>query len=238
MALTASCALLSFAPSVSMAQDAESAEQRAIDLFMEAEQAYEGGEIERAVDLLLEARRLRREPVLLYNLARAYETLGRLDEAVEAYEAYLLEAPEAIHRGAIETRTSALRRQIEERERLEEERDEARDAPPPQAGPSLFPWIVLGAGIATLGSAIVFGLLSADAREEAVQDRFYASAFGSYTRAQDFALVANVLYAVGGAASLAAAIWGVVDLATANLGGDAEVAFRVHPGGLLLTGRW
>src|SRR4051794_14721586 len=50
---------------------------RALDLFEQSAKAYREGRFQDAVDRLLEARSLKSEPVLLYNLGRAYEALGR-----------------------------------------------------------------------------------------------------------------------------------------------------------------
>ena len=216
---------------------------------MEAEQAYEEGEVERAVALLQEARTLRREPVLLYNLARAYETLGRIDEALAAYEQYLVEEPDGSGRGAIETRVSALRRQIAEREALAEAArrnsqrrviDQAvnicvqgphseRPRPPP-ARPSALPWVSLGAGALSLGVAVTLGALAWDAREDAENDPAHSTATASLALAEDLALGANILYVIGGALALGGAIWGVIDLASSDLGEHAEARLRIGPG--------
>ncbi|MEQ8455377.1 MAG: tetratricopeptide repeat protein [Sandaracinaceae bacterium] len=226
-------ALLLFGPGPTRAaaQETSGDEQRALDLFMEAEQAYEEGEVERAVALLQEARTLRREPVLLYNLARAYETLGRIDEALAAYEQYLVEEPDGSGRGAIETRVTALRRQIAEREALAEAERLARERPrPPPARPSALPWVTLGAGALSLGVAVTLGALAWDAREDAENDPAHSTATASLALAEDLALGANILYVIGGALALGGAIWGVIDLASSDLGEHAEARLRIGPG--------
>src|SRR4051812_49270055 len=68
-------------------------DDRAAELFQKSHRAYRDGQFQEAVDLLLEARQLKTEPVLLYDLGRAYEALGKLAEAADAYGHYLEEAP-------------------------------------------------------------------------------------------------------------------------------------------------
>lgn len=218
--------------------EASAAVERALDLFEEAERAYEAGEVERAVDLLVEARTFSREPILSFNLARAYETLGRIDEALEAYEGFLAEAPNVTDRGAIEIRIAALREQIAERERLARERREAEArAEHPDRTPSLAPWMVAVGGVALVVGGVVFGVLSTHERDDAVADPFHRSASASLDRAERFALTANVLFVAGGALALTGAIWGIVDLRRARSDDDA-VALHLGPGGFDLRARW
>src|SRR5262245_869833 len=168
---------------------ASAEDKRALDLFEQSARAYRAGRFQEAIDLLVEARKIKNEPVLLYNLARAYEALGKLDEAVEAYDLYLNAEPYAQDHKAIEGRISTLRRQIDEREALRRRRVASPSAPPertapspsphpspspaPVEGQSPAPWIMLGVGATIAGSGVAFGLLSNarhdDARSEPVQ---------------------------------------------------------------------
>jgi len=67
---------------------AESAEAQVERLAAEAVNAYRGADYNRAVDLLTRAYELRQVPALLYNLAKAYDKLGDVDHAYDAYRRY------------------------------------------------------------------------------------------------------------------------------------------------------
>ena len=88
-----------------------STREQALELFEKSARAYREGRFQDTIDLLLEARRVKAEPVLLYNLGRAYEAIGRPTDAADAYAQYLSEDPGAVDRGAIEGRIATLRSQ-------------------------------------------------------------------------------------------------------------------------------
>src|SRR5689334_6949162 len=54
----------------------------------EAITAYKGADYNRAVELLTRAYEIRQVPALLYNLAKAYDKLGDVDKAYDAYRRY------------------------------------------------------------------------------------------------------------------------------------------------------
>lgn len=209
-------------------------DERALQLFEEAEAAYHEGRIDDAITLLTEARTLApNEPVLAYNLARAHDAAGHDVEALAAYEAYLEAEPDTSDRGAIASRIEALRAAIDERERVEEERaaqrerDRAREAAERDAP---WPWVVMGVGLAALGTGVVFGVLMLEDRRIAVEDPVQASAVAALRRAETDALVANVLYATGGAIALGGLIWGIVQVAS---GGRPAESVAILPDGSL-----
>lgn len=217
--------------------DEPSPRDRALDLFMQAERAYEEGDVERSLALLVEARTIHPESVLLYNMARAYETLGRPDEALSAYRSFLEEEPDTEDRGAIQTRIAALESQIAEREqnaaereRLEGERA-AAEARANQvvevSSPSPVPWIVAGTGLAAVGAGAVFGLLATSARSDAEADPVHLNSLETFARGEDFAVVANVLFVAGGAVAVVGVVWGIVDLASS--GAEDSAASRPSP---------
>src|SRR6266540_4033861 len=72
---------------------------RALQLFDESATHYKNGEFEKAAELLREAYGLFPEPILLYNLARALESMGDLPGAIENYERYLTEEAQIDDRG-------------------------------------------------------------------------------------------------------------------------------------------
>lgn len=67
---------------------AESAEAQVERLASEAVNAYRGADYNRAVELLTRAYEIRQVPALLYNLAKAYDKLGDVDHAWDAYRRY------------------------------------------------------------------------------------------------------------------------------------------------------
>ena len=111
--LPALCALVVLwltAPLVANAQDG--ARERAAELFEASAEAYRTGGFAEAARLLEEAYALHPLPVILYNLARAYESDGEYARAIQAYERYLADDPDASDRGAIERRIETLRAQV------------------------------------------------------------------------------------------------------------------------------
>ena len=111
---------------IAHAQTPEDDRRAAKEKFQRAQDLYQQGKFGEAIALLQELRAIRKEPVLLYNLARAYEGQGDLEEALDAYTGYLEEAPDARDRGAIEKRIESIEQQLRE---LEEK--EATPAPAP-----------------------------------------------------------------------------------------------------------
>ena len=67
---------------------AESAEGQVERLASEAVNAYKGADYNRAVELLQRAYEIRQVPALLYNMAKAYDKLGDVDHAYDAYRRY------------------------------------------------------------------------------------------------------------------------------------------------------
>jgi tetratricopeptide (TPR) repeat protein len=205
--------------------------ERALDLFAQAEEAYQAGRMEEAIALLIEARSLHSEPVLLYNLARAYEAAGRADEALESYEQYLQEEPDTSDRGAIEQRTAALRAQIEERIRLEQEaRQRPRVAAP--EGPGPWPWVLGAVGVASAGVGIALAVLSKNARDDADADPVHATSMMTFGRAEDYALGANLTLIAGGALVAGAITWLVLALPTDE---DTGARLFLSPTNVTLT---
>lgn len=187
---------------------------QAVALFEVAERRYQEGRFEEAVSLLLEARELHREAVLSYNLGRAYEELDRLPEAIDAYRQYLIEAPDARDRRAVEARIARLEANV------------ARANAPPETvpveadagggGPSAWPFVFGGLGIAAGGGGALFGVLSLESRSDAASDPIHQSSRRSFRDAETFALVANVSWIAGGAILLGSLIWLVIDLASGD----------------------
>src|SRR5262245_66585058 len=109
---------ISTSPATAVAQSkgggsAKDAKAEALELFNQSADLYQQGKFDEAARLLERAYEIQPEPVLLYNLGRAYEGLGENQKAVEAYEHYLKDEPKAKDRGAVEHRIETLKAQIE-----------------------------------------------------------------------------------------------------------------------------
>lgn len=67
---------------------AESAEAQVERLAADAVNAYRGADYNRAIELLNRAYEIRQVPALLYNMAKAYDKLGDVEHAYDAYRRY------------------------------------------------------------------------------------------------------------------------------------------------------
>jgi tetratricopeptide (TPR) repeat protein len=217
------CACLSWFGAASAHAQAESSNPEAFALFEESRELYREGRFAEAAERLERAYSIDPAPVLLYNLARARESNGDVDEAIDAYRRYLAEEPSTRDRGAIERRLETLERQRAERHAAEN----PRDPPPvvviaPDAGPSPWPWVTLGVGGASLIAATLMGLFATSSHDDAVAEPSFSQAVSLQDRAETFALTANILFAAGGAIAIAGLLWGIFDLASS--GDDSEHA--------------
>lgn len=235
-------------PSSALAQPRERTpptDTRALALFQESARAYREGRFQAAVELLLEARRLKAEPVLLYDLGRAYEALGKPREAAEAYAQYIEEEPQAADRKAIEGRISTLRAQATELEAARKptpeppKKVEPRPEPPPERrgdGLDAVPWIVGGAGLAVVGTGIVFGALAHGKHDDAVSERVQADAQKKQDQAETFATIATVSIVAGAIIAAAGFAWGGIRLAQPSARSTDPRGVRLGGGRWLLEG--
>jgi tetratricopeptide (TPR) repeat protein len=212
--LAAAGAALTLLAGVARARADEPADP-AVEASRLAEQgriAFEQGHADRAIELAEEAYRLKRDPILLYNIARGYEQLGRLTDAIAAYRRFLAASPDLASKPAMEQRIATLQRLIDERaeitrsyaERLQELQRRQRAiivAPPAHPGP----WATVGGIVAGVGASALVGAtvlwLSAD-HEHDVASSLSTSGVETSTdvaNARTLALAGNVAVGVGGA---------------------------------------
>ena len=194
----------------------------ALDLFEQSARAYREGRFEEAVEKLLEARKLKPEPVLLYNLARAYEALGRWEDAANAYTQYLDEEPGAADRRAIEGRIATLRTQAAElaaARRPETKPVDDRAPGPATPGlrdrddgtfPAFVPWAVAGAGIAVAGAGFGIGAAARTKHDDAVAEPIQQRAADLQESAEALAGVSTVMIVVGAVLVASGASWLIV----------------------------
>lgn len=207
---------------------------KAAELFRSSAEAYRQGNFKGTVDLLKEAYALDPQPVMLYNLGRAYEGLGDINAAMDAYKRYLAADPKAPDRPSIEQRIATLQRTKDERQALEKQRDEERlkaeesarlaaeeqrraDEEHKRAEEkkvhhrSVVPYIVAGVGAAGLVTGGVFGLLANSKHDSASSDPVQKTAIDQQDQAKSFATVSTVSFIAGGIILATGITWWVLD---------------------------
>jgi tetratricopeptide (TPR) repeat protein len=222
---------------------------RALELFEQSARAYRDGRFQDAIDLLLEARRVKPEPVLLYNLGRAYEALGKPAEAANAYAEYIAEDPRAVDRRAIEGRIATLRAQAEQ---LDKAKSPPPPPPPPAAPappapaapladreePTVVPWVITGVGIAGVGAGVALAIVASIRHDDAVNEAAQRPAQEKQDQAETFATGATIAFITGGVVAAGGLTWlGIRAFGTSSRGG-ASVRLLPGPGALTLSGRF
>ncbi len=205
--------------------------RRAAQLSAQSAEHYKRGEFEIAAALLRQAYALYAEPNLLYNLAREIEGMGDKAGAVDAYEKYLTNAKHIDDRGAIERRVATLKSEIAQRPAAAQQPATAEPSPaslPPTAQPVLgpepeptservtppskLPWIPIVGGLAVVGGGVGFGLHAVALEDAASQEPSALAAEDFHDSARDNAMIANVMFAVGGAVLVTGIVWEVIVL--------------------------
>lgn len=130
-------------------------------LFEQGRTAFGEARFADALDLFRRAHTLSGRHALLYNIGQSADRL-RLDrEALEAFERYLAEVPDAENRVEVETRVAVLRETIARDEALRAEAQRAGTAQPAGDGPieeQWWLWMLVGLGVAGAGVGIAAGL--------------------------------------------------------------------------------
>ncbi len=239
------------------ASSKKDAKREALELFDQSAESYRAGRFDEAAELLEKAYALHQEPVLLYNLGRAYEGNGKYEKAVDAYQRYLAQAPDARDRGALERRVQTLQQQIAEKKKLEEqqkrleeeerkrrERDrqeqERKRAEANQAGwfPGPLPWVVAGVGVAGLATGSYFGLRAGSKQREAQDEPVQRRAADTFSDAESAATLANVFFIAGGVLTAGGVAWIVLDQQSkSGREKNAQVEVRLYPTGVAVGGR-
>lgn len=140
-------------------------DEQARQLFEQGRTAFTEARFADALDLFRRAHALSHRHALLYNIGQAADRL-RLDrEALEAFDLYLAEVPDAENRVEVETRVAVLRETIAREEALRAE----AGRPAPQAShdeggieEQWWFWTLIGLGVAGAGVGIGFAVLSHD----------------------------------------------------------------------------
>jgi tetratricopeptide (TPR) repeat protein len=102
---------------VEAAARAAEEDDKARTLFQAGKIAYESGEYGRALDLFRAAYNQSQRPALLFNIASSADRLRFDEEAIDAYERYLADVPQAKNKIEVQKRIEILRAEIARKER-------------------------------------------------------------------------------------------------------------------------
>jgi tetratricopeptide (TPR) repeat protein len=192
----------------------------AVALFNHSDLAYKHGDFRGAVSDLEKAYSLEHEPILLYNLGRAYEGLGDLKRAIDAFDRYLKAKPDAEDRGAIEARLAMFRQELQ----LQEQPKVTIVVPPPPPPPAPHrralgagAIVVTSIGVAGVVAGGVLGALAlGDNSSQNSSQTSQLDAQSAHNTGASLATGANIAFIAGGVIALAGVIWLIVDRATAS----------------------
>lgn len=145
------------APPVPTAEEVRDEQARA--LFEEGRTAFSEARFADALEFFRRAHALSHRHALLYNIGQAADRL-RLDrEALEAFDLYLAEVPDAANRVEVETRVAVLRETIAREDALRAEA--GRPSLTPRDEPvetQWWFWTLIGLGVAGAGVGVAAGL--------------------------------------------------------------------------------
>jgi tetratricopeptide (TPR) repeat protein len=221
----------------------------ALQLFNQSADLYRQGKFDEAARLLERAYALHPEPVLLYNLGRAYEGLGEAQKAIDAYTHYLEQVPKAKDRGALERRMKTLRESLEKDEKLaaEQKDQQARPptpapapapaTPPPAHGAGVWPWVVTGVGAATIGAGLFVGIQAKSKRSDAQDNPVNRDAAEELDNAKSMASTANVLLIAGTLITAGGVTWVLLSNRKGSEQTSGRLTLTVTPTAVRLGGR-
>jgi tetratricopeptide (TPR) repeat protein len=243
---------------IASAQDDASLEGEARGLYQAAVSAYDGGRYEEALRYFQMSFERSGRSALLYNIASTAERTQDDVLALQSYEAFLEANPGSEIRARVETRIEVLRNRLEARRAAEEAAAAAptepvepvvaapagldlssAPEPEPAAGASsVGPWVVTGAGVATLvvGGALIAIGLGDRARVEGADDgdRWYEGADRAYDRGPALLTTGVVLAPLGALMAAGGVVW----LVSKPKGDDRAVSVQLGPGSFLLRGEF
>jgi tetratricopeptide (TPR) repeat protein len=213
-------------PAAAATADTDPAHARAT--FAEGMRHYDAGDYAGALGYFQDARRVLPAPELDYDVARCWDHLGHVDEAITEYRRYLAKAPTAANAAAVRARLLLLERARAGTPASSEANGAAAPAPAVTASPAtsrrwwLTPTLVGGSALvlAVVGSALV-GSVKPD------YDRLHATCNHSCMPSQWSGLEARadagyVFWGLAGGLAVAdAVLWG---LAVRNRHAETRVA--------------
>lgn len=157
-------------PAAAVPTPEEARDTQARELFEQGRAAFTAARFAEALDLFRQAYALSERHALLYNIGQAADRL-RLDrDALEAFDCYLAEIPDAENRIEVETRIGVLRETIARDEQLRA--DAARPVQVTAGSPieeQWWLWALVGLGVAGAGVGLAAGLGAFNTTELAPQ---------------------------------------------------------------------
>lgn len=248
--LALSAVLFSASSATAQGKGKKDPKTEALELFEQSADLYRQGKFDEAASLLERAYSLHEEPVLLYNLGRAYEGLGQNEKAIDAYTKYLEKAPKAKDRGALERRIETLKAQIEKEKKAAEPgtpppaplpEKPAPEKPKPDPGPatpgpSVLPWVVAGVGVAAIGAGVFVGIQAKSKRDDAQNNPVSKDAEAEFDSAKSMATTANILLIGGTVVAAGGVTWALLGGGKKAEPSSAKLHLRVVPGGIRLGG--
>ncbi len=208
---------------------------RAVALYEESSIAYRGGEFARAAALLEEAHALYPQAVLLYNLARAYESQGEYGRAISAYERYLADEPDTDDRGAIEARLVTLRQQVERERGVPAIVAPVTPPPAPDDTLEITGFSLLGLGGAGLvAGGVLSGLAASEHGTATSPDTTQRDAIDADARARSLGDAAVGLLIAGAVVAATGVV--IVVVSNGDDGASGTASLRVGPTGVVLGG--
>lgn len=185
---------------------AEEKREKAAKIFEEADAFYQLQEYEKALSGYREAYLLSLEPALLFNIGQCYRLLGRYEESLKSYQAFLRSEPEEALRKEVEGLIQEVEAKIAEKKAASQPTSSSLPTSGPTPTTPMHTWLYrgsLGAGALSLGMGAL-SLLSAS-RAKALQNEGapLADFQGPVRRARLTGLVSDVFLvaALGGAAT-------------------------------------
>lgn len=210
-------------------------------LFLAGSAAFDRGHFEEALDHFQRAYELSARPGLLFNIGHTAERLRRDELALESFERYLAEDPDAEKRDQVERRIELLRQAIADREAAGDDTAGQPPASPPPApegeGAPVGPIVTVAVGgAAVAGGIVLLALASSSAAEveDAPDGTPWTDVEGDYDSAGALGIAGGITLGLGAAAVAAGLGW----LIAGSGGDDAEYALRIGPTGVDLTGRF
>jgi tetratricopeptide (TPR) repeat protein len=218
------------------APELEGVEREAREVFTAGQVAFAEGRYENALGYFTRAYELSGHPEMLFNIGTTADRLERSGEALEAFERYLEERPDAPNRAAVEPRIAALRDRVrqEEREARERERLEADLAA--SQGPGAAPWILFAAGaVVATGGGVLLGLALVDRSQvEGIEvGTRWSEVESQADRVKPFSTIGIVALAAGGAAAGVGLVWA---LAASGAADHEATSVSVGAGFLTIRG--
>jgi hypothetical protein len=212
-------------------------EERAKAHFLAGQSYYDQASYTDALREFNEAYRISKKPALLYNIARCYEALGQLGDAVTMLEHYLQEEPTTSDRPAIETRIVNLKERQAAAARVKPKLEPPDASRPPRPAPSVAPapvapppvasvaprkrvwtWVVGGAGVGLLAAALGTGIASQLTFNDLNRDcgsgacpAGVANAQSRIDRGKQLSVATDVLWPLGAAAVVTGIVLFVVE---------------------------